>query len=373
MTQLAIFAGDKMLPAELTATIDQLDLDAFTPSDLGELIRRARLHGHRIDRHPRIQEAIAQFLEEFQVRAGRYSERTIESLTGAWSRFAAWCASSGDRSPLPAEVADVEAYITERATSVHRNTLAIDRWAIGRVHRAAGCPDPTTDERLQGTFAALVRAKVKAEETIDQASALREVHLDNLVELWGQSPFLVRKRDLALLVVAYETLLRASEVARIRCQHIKLNPDGTAVLTIPITKTNHSGEPDKAPLSRQAMRLILEYLEAAGRKLEGGDQLFGKVTKHNKPAYAGGPLSVDTVEKIFAKAWMELDLERLGIPRWSGHSARVGASQDLAAEGYNTLEIMQAGRWTSERMVIRYCRDILAGESAMARRRAGKR
>lgn len=45
---------------------------------------------------------------------------------------------------------------------------------------------------------------------------------------------------------------------------------------------------------------------------------------------------------------MELDLERLGIPRWSGHSARVGASQDLAADGYNTLEIMQAGRWTSE-------------------------
>lgn len=78
------------------------------------------------------------------------------------------------------------------------------------------------------------------------------------------------------------------------------------------------------------------------------------------------------VGNIFAKAWMELDLERLGIPRWSGHSARVGASQDLAADGYNTLEIMQAGRWTSERMVIRYCRDILAGESAMARRRAGK-
>ena len=144
MTQLAIFAGDKMLPAELTATIDQLDLDAFTPSDLGELIRRARLHGHRIDRHPRIQEAIAQFLEEFQVRAGRYSERTIESLTGAWSRFATWCANSDDRSPLPAEVADVEAYLTERATSVHRNTLAIDRWAIGFTGRPAARTRPPT-------------------------------------------------------------------------------------------------------------------------------------------------------------------------------------------------------------------------------------
>ncbi|MBY6289467.1 tyrosine-type recombinase/integrase [Enterobacter bugandensis] len=94
------------------------------------------------------------------------------------------------------------------------------------------------------------------------------------------------------------------------------------------------------PLSRQAM---------CNRKLEGDRYLFGKVTKHNKPAYAGGPLSVDTVENIFARAWEKLGLEALGIPRWSGHSARVGASQDLAAAGYNTLEIMQAGRWTSER------------------------
>ncbi|MGI6905770.1 tyrosine-type recombinase/integrase [Leclercia adecarboxylata] len=372
MTQLIIPDSSEIFPAELTDSIERLDLDAFSPGDLGDLIRRARLHGHRIEKHPRIQEAIKQNLEAFQFRAGRYSERTIESLTGAWQRYVSWCGQYDDRSPLPADVPDVEAYLTERAGSVHRNTLAIDRWAIGRVSRAAGCPDPTGDERLKDTFAALVRAKVQAEETTEQASALRELHLDQLVELWRESPLLVCRRDLALLVVAYETLLRASEVARIRCSHIRTGSDGSAILTIPITKTNHSGEPDKAPLSRQAMRLVLDYLAMCNRKLEGDHYLFGKATKHNKPAYISGPLSVDTVENIFARAWEALGLETLGIPRWSGHSARVGASQDLAAEGYNTLEIMQAGRWTSERMVIRYCRDILAGESAMARRRAGK-
>ena len=372
MTQLINPDAGQLFPAEIISSIDSLDLDAFSPGDLGDLIRRARLHGHRIEKHPRIQDAIKQNLEAFQFRAGRYSERTLESLTGAWQRYVSWCGQYDDRSPLPADVADVEAYLTERAGSVHRNTLAIDRWAIGRVSRAAGCPDPTSDERLKDTFAALVRAKVQAEETTEQASALRELHLDQLVEMWRESPLLVCRRDLALLVVAYETLLRASEVARIRCSHLRISSDGTAILTIPITKTNHSGEPDKAPLSRQGVRVLLDYLTAAGRKLEGDQYLFGKVTKHNNAAYVSGPLSVDTVENIFARAWKALGLETLGIPRWSGHSARVGASQDLAAEGYNTLEIMQAGRWTSERMVIRYCRDILAGESAMARRRARK-
>ncbi|WNY85612.1 tyrosine-type recombinase/integrase [Leclercia adecarboxylata] len=372
MSQLIQSTYSEQFPVELSDTIDRLDLEAFSPGDLGDLIRRARLHGHRIEKHPRVRAAIEHNLEAFQFRAGRYSERTLESLTGAWSRYVSWCGQYDDRSPLPADVADVEAYLTERAGSVHRNTLSVDRWAIGRVSRAAGCPDPTADERLKDTFAALVRNKVRSDETIEQASALRELHLDQLVELWRESPLLVCRRDLALLVVAYETMLRASEVARIRCSHIRTGSDGTAILTIPITKTNHSGEPDKAPLSRQAMRLVLDYLAMCNRKLEGDHYLFGKATKHNKPAYISGPLSVDTVENIFARAWEVLGLETLGIPRWSGHSARVGASQDLAAEGYNTLEIMQAGRWTSERMVIRYCRDILAGESAMARRRAGK-
>lgn len=355
----------------LSYAIDGLDLESFTPSELADLIRQARLRGHRIDNHPRVRSAIAGFLDEFQARAGRYSERTIEALMGAWDRFAAWCVND-DRASLPADVVTVEAYLSARASSVHRNTLAQDRWAIGRVHRAAGCPDPTNDERLQGTFAALVRAKVTAEETIEQAAAMREAHLDQLVELWRGSQSLLQRRDLAMMVTAYETLLRAQELARIRGRHIKLNTDGTAVLTIPITKTNHSGEPDKAHLSRQAVTLILDYLELAGRELATDAPLFGKVTKHNKAAYEGGPLSVDTVEGVFARVWRVLELDRYGVPRFSGHSARVGASQDLAAAGCNTLQIMQAGRWSSERMVIRYCRDILAGESAMAKRRAGK-
>jgi len=46
--------------------------------------------------------------------------------------------------------------------------------------------------------------------------------------------------------------------------------------------------------------------------------------------------------------------------------------RDLAADGYNALQIMKAGRRSSEVMVMRYCRDIFAHEGAIAKRRAGR-
>lgn len=93
------------------------------------------------------------------------------------------------------------------------------------------------------------------------------------------------------------------------------------------------------PLSRQAMRLVLDYLAMCNRKLEGDRYLFGKVTKHYKPAYAGGPLSVDTVENIFARAWEKLGLEALG--------SRAGPGTLPASEPRRTWPPKGITRWRS--------------------------
>ena len=367
MNQITI-AQSGNLPA-----LGNIAFNNLAPSDLSSLISQARVRGIGIEQDPEVQATIHRFLEEFQSRSGRYSPNTMAALTVGWGLFSKWCAENSLVS-LPAEVKTAERYLSHRAGDSHRNTLARDRWAIGRVHRAAGCPDPAADHRLGDTFSALVREKVMKEETVEQASALREHHLDQLVEEWRDSPAIGRRRDLALLVVAYETLLRAAEVSRIRIKHLAVQSDGSAILTIPITKTNHSGEPDKAALSRQAVNLICDYLGMAGRTLGEGDDspLFGKVSRHNKAVRGSVPLTVQSVIGVFNRAWEFLQLGRLGVPAFTGHSARVGAAQDLAAAGCNALQIMQAGRWSSERMVIRYCRDIFTRESAMAIRRAGK-
>lgn len=358
--------------AVIENAINQIAFDKITTSGLSNLIANAQLRGIEIETLEPVQGAINRFMVGFHERKDQYSPRTIKSLIYSWERFDRWCGDLGVCS-LPASVGTVETYIKQRGEQVHRNTLAIDRWSISRTHTATGCPDPTKDELFLGTYKGIVRNKVMNEETVEQASGFHEYNLDQLVELWRDSESIKDRRDLALMTVAYESMLRAQELAAIRGRHIKIFTDGTGVLTIPITKTNHSGEPDKAALSRQAVSLIIDYLALAGRCLGGDEPLFGKVSKHNKPAKSSKPLSVDTVELVFARVWEVLDLERYGIKKLSGHSARVGAAQDLAASGqFNALQIQQAGRWSSERMVIRYCRDLFVKDSAMAIQRAGK-
>lgn len=51
----------------------------------------------------------------------------------------------------------------------------------------------------------------------------------------------------------------------------------------------------------------------------------------------------------------------------SGHSIRVGATQDLLALNIDLASVMQAGRWKSHRMPMRYGEHVLAGLGGMAR------
>lgn len=59
--------------------------------------------------------------------------------------------------------------------------------------------------------------------------------------------------------------------------------------------------------------------------------------------------------------------------RISGHSARVGSAQDLAAAGAELTELMNAGRWQSPAMPAHYAQGqlALAGRGAVARLRYG--
>ena len=58
----------------------------------------------------------------------------------------------------------------------------------------------------------------------------------------------------------------------------------------------------------------------------------------------------------------------------SGHSIRVGATQDLLALNIDLASVMQAGRWKTSEMVARYTRRLSARRSAavqIADRRVG--
>lgn len=351
------------------------DFSGVRPDDVKSVVEIAQKKGVNVAEDPQFRAATEHLLNEFKKRKDRYSPETLRRLESAWGCFVEWCLSH-QRHSLPATPDTVETFFVSRSKDLHRNTLAVYKWAISRVHRVAGCPDPCIDVFVDDRLKAIARTKVKEGESIKQATPFNEQHLIKLMSLWGKSDKVLVRRNLTMLAVAYESMLRGSELANIRVSDLIFEDDGTIILNIPITKTNHSGEPDACLLSHDVAELILDYAEMGKLDLSGEGYLFVGVSKHNvcvlpktnKETNEQEHVSITTktVGRVFNQAWKELDLARRGGKPFTMHSARVGAAQDLLSKGYSTLQIQQSGRWASPEMVARYCRAILARDGAMA-------
>lgn len=361
------------------------NLKELRPEHVTKAIEYTREYGASKEMMQQISTCIDHLLVEFSKRKDRYSDNTIDQLKTNWGLFVEWCADNSHNS-LPATAEVLEEFLSNKSKQIHRNSIKSYIWAISKMHRITGCPDPMTDEILRDKYVGIIRSKAKKGERIRQATAFRERHLDQITEYWRKSPSLKDRRNLAVLTLGYESMLRISEIANIRFQDIEFIGDGTAILTIPITKTNHSGEPDTVLLSEIAVSILVEYIEMSKLDITISESfVFTSLTKHNRAIKQilrtnkktgekdYRKLTTRQMEETFYECWEVLGLESVGISRFSGHSARVGACQDLLEDGYTVLQVQQAGRWSSPQMVLRYGRNILARESAMARKRANRR
>jgi hypothetical protein len=81
----------------------------------------------------------------------------------------------------------------------------------------------------------------------------------------------------------------------------------------------------------------------------------------------GERLSVDGVAQAFKRVarWIGLPAEQVAAV--SGHSIRVGATQDLLALNIDLASVMQAVRWKTTAMPMRYGEHVLVARGAMAR------
>jgi hypothetical protein len=109
------------------------------------------------------------------------------------------------------------------------------------------------------------------------------------------------------------------------------------------------------------MRLLNQWIAEAGIK-EG--PVFVRV--HGATS-VGGSLTPQVVSTVFRKVGQWIGLEKQEWEKISGHSARVGAAQDLLALNMDLPSVMQAGRWRDTRMPMRYGERVLAGRGAMAK------
>jgi integrase/recombinase XerD len=122
-----------------------------------------------------------------------------------------------------------------------------------------------------------------------------------------------------------------------------------------------AGEGNTAYLARGTVRLLQAWLEAAHIR-EGA--VFRRLVGRGG---IGGRLGVDSVAEIFKRVAGFVGMEKKDVEGVSGHSVRVGATQDLLALNIDLASVMQAGRWKSNRMPMRYGEHVLASRGGMAR------
>ena len=168
-------------------------------------------------------------------------------------------------------------------------------------------------------------------------------------------------RERAMLCVAYETLARRGELVAFEVRDIDFHPDDTGQALIRRGKTDAEGQGRVAYLSRETVRWLKVWLDHGGIK-EGAvfRSLIGK-------AQIGAALNPGSIAAIFKRVAQWVGMPERIVNRVSGHSTRVGATQDLAGLDIDLAAITQAGGWKSTRMPLQYAEKINAARSGMAR------
>ena len=158
-------------------------------------------------------------------------------------------------------------------------------------------------------------------------------------------------RDRALLLVAYDTLCRRSELVSLQVKDIKINTKNgneTSAILLRKSKTDQDSTGKWLHLNERTHIALAEWIS---KLPEGQEMLFCGL---NRALDTSPQIGVGQINRIYKKIASKAGLNELEIKVISGHSMRVGAAQDLLNSGASMPIIMQRGRWSKTDTVMRY-------------------
>jgi integrase len=287
---------------------------------------------------------------------GAYSANTLRAQRADGAVFQAFCEARGE-THLPADPLTIRAFI-DHEVKEGKKPATVRRYIanIGRAHIGAGLMNPCSSEAVRLSLKKMGR-ETSARQA--QARALGWKEIKEFIESAGEG--LRADRERAMLCVAYETLARRSELVALDVREVEFLPNGTGNALIRRGKTDAEGQGRVAYLSRETVRWLKIWLERA--KIEEG-AIFRRLVGRGQ---IGGPLNPGSIAPIFKRVAQWIGMPERFVAEISGHSTRVGATQDLAELDIDLAAITQAGGWKSTRMPLQYAEKINAARSGMAR------
>ena len=302
-------------------------------------------------REPALAERLGQFV---RAARGAFSNSTERALKSDLSIYAEWCAERGERA-LPATPETVAAFIDAKAEERAPATVRRYVTSLGIAHRALGLEKTVKSPPVQLALKRMHRKKGRRQ---DQATGLTWPLRQRLLEAAGDR--LLDDRNRALLAVAYDAMLRRAELVSLQVPDLFEEVRGDGSLLVRRSKTDGEGRGEIVWVGRDTVRLTQAWLDRAG--ISDG-MLFRSVGKGGRIGERLHPCQVPRIFKAMAR---EAGLPEAVAGGLSGHSARVGAAQDMVSAGIELPLILHAGRWKSTAMVNRYGERLLARRSGAA-------
>ena len=282
----------------------------------------------------------------------RYAKSTRERDLQTWGRWSKWCAEN-QVAPLEATPRDIIAFINEQAQrTVKISTIQADNSSLTRQYswRTGDTRNPAASDLVRDWIQVLRKERPERKR---KASPLREQHYQKIKDTalqprdWEteEEAFIRGTITIAALGLQRDCLMRIGELAAARWDDLTRNPDRTGLFLIHRSKTDQTGQGAPQHVTMETMRWLnqLKYVTLTR------DTIFGK--------------GVSALRAMIKDAAKQAGLEG----GFTGHSARIGMTQDLVVRRYSTAQIMHVARWKTETMVAEYSRDLDPQDSPIVR------
>ena len=290
-------------------------------------------------------EKLSQTLEKIE---GAYSPATIRAYRADFLSFITFCEKNGYEAipGAPKAVADFIEYLVEsslRSSSIRRAVAG-----IAAIHRINRFSDPTKDPDVT---LALKRMHRKLGRFSKQAHPVDKSLLQKLIGVTDNSPRGMRNR--AMLLIAFDTLCRRSELVSLRIEDIKFEASSTGEemssrILLRRSKTDPYAQGRWLELGETSTQALSAWINSSTLSA-------GPIFRSLHDAVDGGSgLTSGQVNRILKRLAKTAGLTPESVRAISGHSLRVGAARDLMRQGASMPLIMKRGRWSKTDTVMRY-------------------
>jgi site-specific recombinase XerD len=277
---------------------------------------------------------------------GAYAPSTIRAYKANFERFIQFC-EKGNIKALPANPSEVANYIAQLTKiGLKSSSIRIAVASISSIHKLNYLSDPTQHPDVKIELKRMHRILGRSSK---QAFGITTPILEKMLN--ATSDNLRGVRDRALLLLAYDSMCRRSELVSLKVTDINL-PDTENVSEIKIrlrkSKTDQELQGKWIYLSKRSADAITIWIKKANL-IDGF--LFRGISNAIDITQE---LKSSQINRIYKRLAKDGKLPQEIIDQISGHSMRVGAAQDLLKSGASMPMIMNKGRWSKIDTVMRY-------------------